>query len=100
MVRPGAPRVYDEPMASVKKRLKGIQATLSRFAGDEKRIVDLIVGLTTERMERLLDRRLQGLESRLREQIVRDMEGRVPGQKEIDEAVERSVLRALEKRDA
>lgn len=87
-------------MANVKKRLKNIEATLSRFAGDEKRIVDLIVGLTTEQVENRLQKRLDVLATRIRDEVVQDIEKRFPDQKDVEDTVERAMRRALDKQQA
>ncbi|MAQ14733.1 MAG: hypothetical protein CMN30_08045 [Sandaracinus sp.] len=82
-------------MAKTKKRLKRIEGLLERFAASEKRLVDLIVGLTVENLERRLGQHFERGAHELRESIVEELSRRLEGA--LEERVERAVLRALEK---
>ncbi len=86
-------------MAGTKKRLKNIEKTLARFAAGEKRIVDLIVGLVTEQVERRLGDRFDAKLARMKDEIVEDLGRRFPEREDVQRVVEESVLRALQKHE-
>lgn len=86
-------------MASVKKRLKNIEKTLGRFAAGEKRIVDLIVGLVTEHVERRLSEHFDARLAEAKDQIVEELARRFPEREDVQQLVEESVLRALRRHD-
>lgn len=86
-------------MAGIKKRLKNIEKTLARFAAGEKRIVDLIVGLVTEQVERRLGDRMDEKLARLKDEIVEDLGRRFPEREDVQRVVEESMLRALQKHE-
>ena len=86
-------------MASKKKRLKNIEKTLARFAADEKRIVDLIVGLVTEQVGRRLGDHFDAKLAQVKDQIVEDLARRFPEREDVQRVVEESVLRALQKHE-
>jgi hypothetical protein len=86
-------------MAGTKKRLKNIEKTLARFAAGEKRIVDLIVGLVTEQVERRLGDRFDERLARLKDELARDLGRRFPEREDVQRLVEESVLRALQRHE-
>jgi len=86
-------------MASIKKRLKSIEKTLGRFAAGEKRIVDLIVGLVTEHVERRVSERIEARLSEVKDEIIEGLGCRFLEREEVQQLVEESMLRALKKHD-
>ena len=91
-------------MASIKKRLKNIEAILARFAAGEKRLVDLIVGLVVENLEERIGHHLEGMADhiveRVHERVVDDLGRRFPDEDDVRTMIKRVVLEALHEHDA
>ncbi|MBO6939334.1 MAG: hypothetical protein JJ863_30470 [Deltaproteobacteria bacterium] len=86
-------------MASIKKRLKNIEKALQGFAAGEKRIVDLIVGLVAEHVERRVAERFEVRLAEATHEIIEELGRRFPEREDVQQLVEESVLHALRRHE-